>query len=210
MQGGLLERKASTPRTAPPGRGPAGGGRGRIGTRGFTAIDLLTAVTIAAILIGAAMPVLLGAIQRSRLDAAARQLVSEIRKAQSLAVTRSGVFGFHWGGDPNITGLLNSQYRIERDATGGCAWPAASASMADPNPDVITDWFDLSGPFPGVTITSVRDSTNIMVGGVIFDSIGASVNTCAAVTFPLTMTLMDDAGATRTIEVRSAGSVRAQ
>jgi type II secretory pathway pseudopilin PulG len=179
-----------------------------MGNRGFTAIDLLTAVTIAAILIGAAVPTFSATIQRSRLDAATRQVVSEIRKAQSLAVTRSGVFGFHWGGDPNIIGFSNSQYRIELDPTGACAWPAAGASMADPNPDVITDWLDLSGPFPGVRINSVRDNNNVILGGVIFDTIGSSVNTCTAVAFPLTVTLMDNSGGTRTIEVRSAGSVR--
>jgi hypothetical protein len=82
--------------------------------------------------------------------------------------------------------------------------------MADPNPDVITDWLNLSGPFPGVTITSVQDNNSVVLGGVIFDAIGASVNTCTAVTFPLTITLADGSGATRTIEVRSAGSVRIQ
>jgi len=179
-----------------------------MGSRGFTAIELLIALVIAAILIGASVPSVLATMQRSRLDSATRQVVSEIRKVQSLAVTRGGVYGFHWGGDPNITGFSDSQYRIELDPTGACAWPAAGASMADPNPDVITDWIDLSGPIPGTRINSVRDNNNVMVGGVIFDSIGSSVNTCTGVAFPLTVTLMDNEGGTRTIEVRSAGSVK--
>lgn len=181
-----------------------------MGSKGFTAVELLTYLAIAAILAGSAIPSFLEAIERSRLDAATRQLMTDIRLVQSLAVTRNGVFGFHWGGDPNIIGLSNSQYRIERDPTGACAWPPAAASMADPNPDVITDWSDLSGPFPGVTITSIRDNNNTLLGGAIFDSIGASANTCAAVGFPLTITLSDSSGTTRTIQVRSAGSVRIQ
>ena len=187
----------------------AGGAVGRVGSTGFTAIELLIALAIASILVGAAMPALLAATQRSRLDAATRQVVSEIRKVQSLAVTRSGVFGFHWGGDPNIAGLANSQYRLERDGIGGCAWPAPTDTLAT-NADVITDWADLAGPYPGVTITTVRDKNNVLLGGAIFDALGGSVNPCTAAAFPLTITLMDPSGATRTIEVRSAGSVRIQ
>ena len=147
--------------------------------------------------------------RHARLDAATRQVVSEIRKVQSLAVTRSGVFGFHWGGDPNIAGLANSQYRLEQDGIAGCAWPAPTDTLAT-NADVITDWADLAGPYPGVTITTVRDKNNVLLGGAIFDALGGSMNPCTAAAFPLTITLMDAAGTTRTIEVRSAGSVRIQ
>ncbi len=205
----VFEGKTSSPRRATRSWGSLQGIR-HLGSGGFTLVELLTAVVIAAILIAAGMPTLLGTIERSRLNAAARQVVSEIRKVQSLAVTRRGVFGFHWGGDPNVTGLSATQYRIERDATGACAWPPAGASKADPNLDVITDWLDLAAAFPGVTITAVKDNNNVVVGGVIFDAIGASVNTCTAVAFPLTVTVADNSGATRTIEVRSAGSVNIQ
>ncbi|MFQ5524490.1 MAG: Tfp pilus assembly protein FimT/FimU [Acidimicrobiia bacterium] len=180
-----------------------------MGSTGFTAIELLIALVIASILVGAAMPALLAATQRSRLDAATREVVSEIRKVQSLAVTRSGVFGFHWGGDPNITGLANSQYRLERDGIAGCDWPAPTDTAAT-NADVITNWADLAGPFPGVTITAVRDKNSVLLGGASFDGLGASLNPCTAAAFPLTITLVDTAGTTRTIEVRSAGSVRIQ
>ena len=186
-----------------------GGPVGHVGSTGFTAIELLITVAIAAILIGAAIPSFLGLIQSSRLDAATRQVVSEIRKVQSLAVTRSGVFGFHWGGDPNIAGLANSQYRLEQDGIAGCDWPAPTDTLAT-NADVITDWADLAGPYPGVTITAVRDKNNVLLGGAIFDALGGSMNPCTAAAFPLTITLMDPSGATRTIQVRSAGSVRIQ
>ena len=190
-------------------RRPMGDSSRPMGSTGFTAIELLIALVIAGILVGAAMPNLLAATQRSRLDAATRQVVSEIRKVQSLAVTRSGVFGFHWGGDPNIAGLANSQYRLEQDGIAGCAWPAPTDTLAT-NADVITDWADLAGPYPGVTITTVRDKNNVLLGGAIFAALGGSVNPCTAAAFPLTITLMDPSGATRTIEVRSAGSVRIQ
>lgn len=181
---------------------------GRLGSQGFTVIELLSALVIAAILIGAAMPSFLSMIRGSRLNAATRQVVSEIRAVQSLAVTRGGVFGFHWGGDP-LVGMATSVYRIESNQTGNCPdWPLPADTMAT-NPDVIRDWRDLSIEYPGVTITAVQDNGGNPLGGVMFNSQGASVNTCPpAVSFPLTVTIADGSGNTRTVEIRSAGSAR--
>jgi hypothetical protein len=41
----------------------------------------------------------------------------------------------------------------------------------------------------------------------MFNSRGASVNTCAAVTFPVRVTVVDTSGATRTITIQRAGRV---
>lgn len=190
------------------GRGPVGR---RLGSNGFTMVELLVAIVIAGILVGAAMPSFLGLIQGSRLNAATRQVVSEIRAVQSLAVTRSGVFGFHWGGDPGppAAGRLNSEYRIERDPTEACGWPAPTDTMAT-NANVITEWRDLSVEYPGITITAVQDNGANTIGGPMFSAEGESVNTCGAVSFPLTITIGDGSGATRIIQVRSAGSARIQ
>lgn len=182
----------------------------QMGNWGFTVIEMFMAIAVAGILIGAAMPSFLALIQSSRLDGATRQVLSEIRAVQSLAVTRGGIFGFHWGGDP-LVGMVPSVYRIESNPTGNCAdWPPPGASMADPNPDVITDWFDLAGEYSGITITAVQDNGANTIGGPMFSAEGESVNTCGAVSFPLTITIGDGSGATRTIQVRSAGSVRIQ
>lgn len=178
----------------------------KLGSKGFTAAELIMYVTIAAILAGSAAPFLLGNIERSRLDTATRRLMAEVRLVQSLAVTRSGVYGFHWGGDPDLGGLSNSQYRIEQDA-GTCDWPAATDTTGS-NPNVITDWFNLAREYPGITIQSVMDSNGALLGGVTFNAIAASVNTCTAVTFPVTITIANTTGVTRTIQVQSAGSVR--
>ncbi len=180
----------------------------QMGNRGFTVLELFMAIAIAGILIGAGMPSFLALIQSSRLDGATRQVLSEIRAVQSLAVTRGGIFGFHWGGDP-LVGMVPSVYRIESNPTGNCAdWPPPGASKADPNPDVITDWFDLAGEYSGITITAVQDNGGTPLGGVIFNSRGASVNPCTVVNFPVTVTVLDGLGATRTIQIRSAGSMR--
>lgn len=179
---------------------------GRLGDQGFTVVEVLSALVIAAILIGTAMPSFLSMIRGSRLNAATRQVISEIRAVQSLAVTRGGVYGFHWGGDP-LVGMATSVYRFERDSTGLCGWPAPAATTGT-DPDVIRDWRDLSIEYPGVTITAVQDNGGNPLGGVMFNPQGASVNTCTAVSFPLTVTVADGSGNTRTIQIRSAGSAR--
>ncbi len=175
---------------------------------GFTAFELLIVLSAIAVLAAVGMPLFLGSIQTYRLNAGTRQTVTEIRRVQSLAVSRGSVFGFHWGGDPNLPppGRSSSEYRIERDATGACGYPAPTDTTA--NPDVITEWTDLTRDYTGVLITSIQDTNGTPLGGVMFNSRGASVNTCTGVAFPVTVTVADTTGATRTIRVRSAGSLR--
>ncbi|MFQ5961078.1 MAG: Tfp pilus assembly protein FimT/FimU [Candidatus Methylomirabilales bacterium] len=180
------------------------------GNAGFTMIEMLVVIAIAVILLALGLPSLLNMIAGSRIDGATRQVMYEIRAVQSLAVTRGGDFGFHWGGDP-LVGLPLTQYRVETDPSGACAappagWPAAADTTAT-NPNVIRDWFDLSVEYPGVVIQSVEDANTTVIGGVMFNSRGASVNTCVPVTFPLTITIADTSGATRTIQVQRAGRV---
>jgi len=178
-----------------------------IGNVGFSAVELLLAMTIAALLIGAAMPAFLSMVQRSRIDGGSRQVLYEIRSAQSLAISRGGVFGFQWGGDPAIGGPppLASQYRIVRDLTGACGFPAVGALLDGTN--VIRGWWDLAGDYPGLTIQSVQDANATIIGGVMFNSRGASVNTCAAVAFPITIAIVDISGAQRCVDVQRAGRV---
>jgi len=175
-----------------------------IGTKGLSLVELFVAITIAGILIALGLPSFLGLIQRSSINGATRQVMYEIRAVQNLSVTRGGVFGFHWGGDP-LAALPPSQYRIIRDTTGACGFPAPTAPQDGTN--VVRTWFDLVREYPGVTIQSVRDNNATALGGVMFNSRGASVNTCAAVTFPVTVTVADNSGATRTITIQRAGRV---
>ena len=175
-----------------------------IGAKGFSLVELFVAIIIAGILIAMGLPSFLGLIQRSSMNAGTRQVMYEIRAVQSLAVTRGGVFGFHWGGDP-LVGFPPSQYRIIRDTTGACGFPAPTAPQDGTN--VVRTWFDLAGEYPGIVVQSVRDNVGTVLGGVMFNSRGASVNTCAAVTFPVTVTVADNSGATRTITIQRAGRV---
>ena len=184
---------------------------GPLGREGFTAFELLIAVAVSVILIGVAIPFFGGVMQTYRLNAATRQVVSEIRMAQSLAVSRGGVYGFHWGGDPFIT-KLDSEYRIERRGGTTCGdWPPENDTTG--NADVITEWTNLSREYANISIQSIQDNGAPFpqtAGGVMFDSRGAAFHNCpGAKLFPLTIRLANAAtNEQRCVQTRSAGSVR--
>ncbi len=179
--------------------------RNRVHERGLTATELALALLLVVLLAGASAPMVGSTLRTYRRDSAARHVMAKIRGVQSLAVTSNGVFGFQWGGDPMANQPL-AQYRIIRDTTGSCGFPAVSAPEDGTN--VIRSWFDLTDEFPGVTIQSVEDSTNKPIGGVMFNYIGASTNTCTTVSFPVLVTISDNWGMTRTIEIASTGKTK--
>jgi hypothetical protein len=76
------------------------------------------------------------------------------------------------------------------------------------NVNVITEWYNLGQEFDGVSITSLRNNVNTDVNGAIFNSRGASVNPFIAITHPVRITVSNAPGGTRTIEIRTTGSVR--
>ncbi len=98
-------------------------------------------------------------------------------------------------------------YRIVRDTgtPGACAIPLGGAPLDGTN--VIRGWWNLAGDYPGLTIQSVQDANATIIGGVMFNSRGASVNTCAAVAFPITIAIVDISGAQRCVDVQRAGRV---
>ncbi len=177
----------------------------RIGNKGFTLIELLVVIVIVVIMAAVGFPSLLGMIQRSEIDGATRHVLYEIRAAQSLAVTRGDDFGFHWGGDPFV-GMAPSVYRIETDPTGLCGWPLP-ADTAATNANVIRDWFDMSVEYPGIVIQSIADNVGAPLGGVMFNSRGASVNCITPAIFPLGVRIVDNSGAQRCVEIQRAGRV---
>ncbi len=188
-----------------------------MGNKGVTLLEALVALVIAGILVGLGIPSLLPLIRSSKINGATRQVMYEIRAVQNLAVTRGTIFGFHWGADP-LVGMADSVYRIERDPSGACApapngWPAPGDTTATVYPDgvqrVIREWFDLAGEYQGVTMPSVKDNGGTALGGVMFNSRGASVNNCAspAPIFPVWVCLSDAAGTMRAIQIQRAGRV---
>ncbi|MGH7411454.1 MAG: pilus assembly FimT family protein [Candidatus Methylomirabilis sp.] len=173
---------------------------------GFSATELLVVVAMLAVLASVSLPIFAATLQSSRFNGAVLQLASEIRSARSLAVSKGGFYGIHSGRDPLIVdaALINS-FRIEYSANGA-TWPAVTASTGS-DPAVITDWQSLSKQFTGVTVQSVVDGSATPIGGPIFNSIGGSVDLANAIR-PVVITLADDSGATKVIQVNPPGNVK--
>jgi type II secretory pathway pseudopilin PulG len=167
-------------------------------------LELATTLGVAALILAVAVPGVRTTLAVYNRNGAAREVLAQIRNAQSAAVTRDGVYIFQWGGDTAVN-YPQSQFRLVKD-TGTCALPAASTPKNDTT--VLTYWTSLSATYPGTKIQSVVDSGGTAVGKVMFNSRGASINSCATANFPITVTVADDLGNTRQIQIRSAGSVR--
>jgi len=166
---------------------------------GLTLIEMLVVLLLAVAVLAVGVPLTLTTLRANRRDGAARRVLAEIRAAQSMAATRGAVYVWQWGPDEKRPA---TQFRIVRD-TGECEFPDPGA--APDGSDVIGGWFDLSRVYGDVTIEAVRDNTGRPLGGVMFNPMGASVNTCGPVSFPVWVTLIDGSGATRTVEIRGAG-----
>ena len=178
--------------------------------KGFTIIELLLVVAILAILGKLSMPYFTATIESYRLNGAARRVAGDLRLAQSLAVSQGGIYGWHWGGDPNAISPPGASFsRVEKDTGTACSWPAVADTMTT-NANVITNWTDLTKELTGITIVSVKDNTPATIGGVAFDSRAAPANPCTAVAYPLTITIRNTSGTTRTVTVQNAGGVRIQ
>jgi prepilin-type N-terminal cleavage/methylation domain-containing protein len=188
-------------RARPVGRRPSGR------EAGFTLVEALVVLAVVAIVLSTTGPSVVNAMGSYSRSAAARDVLSEIRRTQSLAVTRGGIFVFQWGGDAAANRPV-SQYRLVRDTTKACGLPSVTAAVDGTN--VIKTWRDLGVDYKGMTIQSIRDASSNNVYKVMFNSMGQSVNTCATTTFPVTVTLADSAGRTRSVVIQSAGWSKAQ
>lgn len=147
---------------------------------------MVVVVAMLAVLATVSLPIFAATFKNARLSGAVRQLASDIRSARSLAVSKGGLYGVH---------TLDNTYRMEKSATD-TTWSS---------PTNITNWQDLSTQFIGLTIQSVGNGDPI--GGPIFNAIGACVDS-ANIVRSVNITLADDSGATKVIQVNPAGNVK--
>ncbi|MFB3820257.1 MAG: Tfp pilus assembly protein FimT/FimU [Candidatus Methylomirabilales bacterium] len=168
-------------------------------------LELGIIVAVVAILAAVGLPSLLAGIQRTRLRGGAEQVLNDLRRTQSLAMTTGARHRMYLRACPGGPTPCR-QYRVEREAAGP-TWPLESETPGT-NPNVLTEWQDLGRDYEGVRITELRDNAGSAVASVMFDSLGASVN--LGVTYPLTLAVVHGAGGQRTVQVRSAGSMRMQ
>lgn len=175
----------------------------------FTVVECVMAIGALAILAGLSLPVFTATLENRQLGGGVRQIVSDLRHSQSLAVTNGACYGLRLGSDPQVN--RPNQYRIEKVGCDGIIppWPAATDTTVT-NAKVITDWFDIGHEFRGVSLNSIRDNASVTVNSVIFNSRGASVNPfVGSLTHPITITFSHTTGGVRNIQVKSTGSVKA-
>lgn len=160
---------------------------------GYTLLEVLTVTGILAVMAAMAMPNYPQILQSDRLSAASREVVSQLRVAQSSAV-KSGQF-YRFVFNPGQSG----SYRVEMSANN-VAWPLTTdtvASTAGVAPRVIIDWMSLGSEYPGISVPT--PST------VPFNFRGAVANTGGSVVIGLA----GPSGA-KTITVNHAGGISVQ
>jgi Tfp pilus assembly protein FimT len=156
----------------------------------------MTITGVIAAMAAIAMPNYLRILQTDRLAAASRDVVSQLRVVQSLAV-KSDLSGRYYrfavdAGQPN-------SYRIEMSADN-VAWPLPTdtvASTAGAAPRVILNWVSLSGEYPGVAMATPNT--------VPFNFRGAVENTGGNIVIGLAA-----ASGAKTITVNHAGVISVQ
>ncbi len=175
-----------------------------VGARGVSLVEVVTAMAISAILAGISLPNMLNVIQSYSADGAARQVMADLRYAQTQAISRgmqARLVIFNANGVATGSGYANdatraNTYRLEARLTGG-AWPAVSDTPAT-NANVLTPWQDLAHDYrQGVT----------QANAVAFTSRGSLQNSAAALTIAL-QTL--PAGRAHTVATNPTGKVTIQ
>jgi len=160
---------------------------------GFTAVEVFVVVGVIVIMAGIAMVNLTRLLHSDRLSAASREVVSQLRVAQTSAVKTGRYYRF-------VTKPAQpDSYRTEMSADN-VAWPATTdtvASTAGAMPRVIIDWVSLSGEYPGVSVSTPNT--------VPFDFRGAIANSGGS----FVIALVGPTGG-KTITINHAGGISVQ
>ena len=163
--------------------------------RGFTLIELVTAVAIVVTMVAVGMPVFTNVINQRRLSGAVERVAADLRYVQSQAVMRNGTFRLHFGTDPAEG--KPGQYRLEQNVGGANPWSPLSG------------WYTLSTDYLGATFQSITDSAAIPVTlyEVRFGPQGSVTNT-GTTAYPIVLTVAKSPLTARTIKVMRSGPIR--
>ena len=177
----------------------------RLGNEGVSLIELVAAVAVLAILVGVATPNFLTMMRRSQVDAASRQLLTDVRLARSLAIAQGWeykIFGFNAG----AASPFANQYRFLARANNTIDWTAFEVAAPFQNATQIAGpWFNMNNEYPGARINLGDVSPRFWVA---FNSRGVRIELDPSFN-PLR--IRDDGGAvTRQLTVSLPGVVTVQ
>jgi prepilin-type N-terminal cleavage/methylation domain-containing protein len=169
--------------------------------RGFTLPELALALALVGIVLAVTLPAFMEVLDRTRLDGAIRQMVSDLQEARSEAVATG--WEYRVVGYRNIsTNDRANQYRVIARRTAGVSWPADTAGVLENDTQMAGAWVDVPAFHSGITISASQDRFE-----VTFDSRGTSSD--AATEFnPLE--LVGKNGASKSVSVSVVGGITSQ
>ncbi len=157
-------------------------------------------MAVSAILAGVSMPSMVRVIQQYKADAAPRQLMADLRFAQSNAISngrQARLVIFDAAGQATGAGYTDAtkanMYRVEARPSGG-AWPALADTMAS-NGNVLTPWIDLAADY---------HQQVTQANAVAFTSRGSLLGSVVALPIVIQTT---PGGASRTVQTHPSGQV---
>jgi prepilin-type N-terminal cleavage/methylation domain-containing protein len=171
--------------------------------RGYTLVEILVATVMLAIIAGIAIPSFLAFTQRSKLDAAVRQIVEDVREARSRASLRGWqyrIYGFNYG----AASAYKNQYRLMGRSSSAVAWPAETANPFQTATQMAGVWTNMNTTYPGVRINPADGTLHFWVA---FDARGVAIDVDDSFR-PLQVT--HQTGGTMSVSVTTAGGVRIQ
>jgi len=118
--------------------------------RGFSIIELMLAMCIVLILVSVSVPSFSQAFRNYRRDAAAQQIVGDLRRARSDAIMSGWqyrVVGFNAGAS---SAYRNQYRRIGRISSA--SWPSDTAAAFQSSTQMAGAWVDIAALYPGVSI----------------------------------------------------------
>lgn len=125
----------------------------RTSKKGFSSLELLVTLALVGLLLLIAVPAFSNILRRSRLDGAARQIVSDVRDARSQAIATGWdyrVVGFRF----TSGNARRNQYRVVGRRSSAIAWPADTSPKFQSATQLAREWVDVATLYPGVRLVS--------------------------------------------------------
>ncbi|HEX9898110.1 MAG TPA: type II secretion system protein [Candidatus Methylomirabilis sp.] len=167
--------------------------------RGLTLVELVIAMMVCVILLAVAIPAFQTMLQRSQLDAAVRQVMSDVREAQSRATLTSWQYRLI-GFDIDSGDTHKNQYRVIGRSSSAVAWPIETVATFSSATQMAGNWVDVNRMFSDVKLDTADATTRFWVS---YDSRGVAFEINS---FPLN--LSHKSGQKQCLGVTAAGSIR--
>lgn len=167
--------------------------------RGLTLVELVITMMVLVILSAIAIPAFQGVLQRSQLDAAVRQIMSDVREAQSRATLTAWQYQLV-GYDNDSGSLYKNQYRVIGRSSSAVAWPVDTVNTFTSATQMAGNWTNVNTMFPDVKLDTADATAKFYVS---YDSRGVAFQITS---FPLNVG--HTSGQKQCLGVTAAGSIR--